>query len=350
MFADAQLTVTIRDLLSISKTAFRVFLVTTLLSQSLAFGAPVHAGKCEDLFLATTLKPKTVEEKLAFIEFGIRSSYGNAFKDMDITQKNGVSPRGLEKLVSLLDFERLTKNQILLILSRVSLSPLPLHRQLILRLQGKKYLVQNDLDTVSFANDLMRLGLMGFVDDIGQLQERGFRDHFMIYVQKYFPFIRMALTSVDSVFSLLQVASLSSKFKSTWNPEFDFMEFKDLSAQAQQDIFINGFIYTQDNTRISMGRRPGLALGFQMTARLLSVIFAMIALTMTLDQMHRKIAGMPPSHYFEDLIDTKFFEEATLKLYESGMIGAGLKVDEEKVRALIHKEVKRVEQHLDRQN
>ncbi len=347
MFATAKYTVTIHDLLSISKTALRVLLVSALLNQSIAFAAPVEAGKCQDLFLATTLKPQTVEEKLAFIEFGIRSSYGNSFRDMDITQKSGVSQRGIEKLLGLLDFERLTKNQILLILSRVSQSPMPLHKQLILRLKGKKYLVQNDLDTVSLANDLMRQGLMGFVEDIGQLQERGFRDHFMIYVQKYFPFIRMALTSVDSLFSLLQVASLSSKFKSTWNPEFNFIEFKNLNARAQQDIFVNGFVYTQDNTRISLGRRPALALEYQMTVRLISVIFAMIALTMTLDQLHRKIVGMPPSHYFEDLLNTKFFEEATLKLYESGMIGAGRKVDEEKVREKIHRQVKRVEQHLD---
>ncbi len=299
-----------------------------------------HTRSCESLFSSPSDIPSSVAEKLAYIEKAIRSGSRNAFKDIELTEINGVPNVGLQRLVSVIDFEDITKNQILLILSRISKSNMSVHKQLLLKLQGKKHLAQNDLNTMSLANDLMYESFLDFVSSTGNLQDRDVRDHFMIYVQKFFPFIRFGLTNVSSVFSLLQVANLSNKFRSALNPENNFVYFSKLSPEAQQRILEEGLLETQDETRLDLGRRSGFALNYQMTMRSISLLFAIVALVLTIDEIERNIHGKPGSHYFDDLIKSQFFQEIVFHVYLATLIDVdnAKPIDEKSVRLKIQQE------------
>lgn len=321
------------------KFSLVTLLILAIFNQSIALAEVPEVKSCEYLFNPKWVRgttPVTTTHKLYYIEDAIRSKSQNAFDGMDLVLKEGKHRTKLEKHLSKIDFERLTPNHVLSIHEHIAALPFPVRKQLYLIMTKRGHLAEEDFNTARIADDLMQSGLAEFIKENGGIHDRDIRDHYRVYLKKYYPMLSLIFASVYSVFTVFELPALISNFQGLFNPEISAVHFRALPEKVQEDILINGLANTSIETTRTLRLKSFLSLDYEITSKVIQTLGTLIALAFLLDQLSHHYLGYTIGNVFDDIVHREDLEEATYQVLSTGLV-PGKDFDESLVRKQIHK-------------
>ena len=324
------------------RLSFVVLLVCTLLNQSLVYATPVATNSCEDFMNSEPWAPGkaaiTLDHKLDFVETAVRSQSRHALDGIEVARRIGAEKQKIEKHLSGINFERLTPNNILTIHDHIAQLPFTVRKQLYLKLTGNGHLAEENFNTTRIANDLMKKGLIRFVKENGGIQDEHIRDHYRVYMKKYFPLVNLIFASIYTAFTGFDLPAVISNFQSLFNSNYSAVGFLSLPEKVQEDIFLNGLVKVAPETRESLRTKSYLSLNYEITSKIMNTIGTLIALAFLLDQLSHHFLGFTFGNVFDDIFNRNQIEEAAYESVTSGMTASGIPFDETYVRAQIHQQ------------
>ncbi len=315
-------------------------LVFILLNHSVAV-AELHTIKiksCENLFSPVWMVgtiPTSTAQKLYYIEAAGRFNTKSALDETAVAFKGGKRQAALENKISNFDFARLTPDNLAAIHSHIARLPFSLRKQLLLKLTKNGYLAEENFNTTRIANELMRQGLAQFLEENGGIQDRDIRDHYKVYLRKYFPLLNFLVGSLYSVVTVFELPALIANFNSFFNSRYNAVHFLALPLRVQEDIFLHGLEHMAPDTRNTLRVKSFLSMNYAIASKIIQTIGPLIALAFMLDQLSHHYLGFTLGQVFDDIVHREDLEEATYQILTSGFV-SGRDFDEALVRRQIH--------------
>ncbi len=317
-------------------------LVMTMLNQNIAFADSMSCQEFVSRQEGTVIwtpgtVPIAVEHKIAFVEHAIRTKTQAAFNGMEVPRKTGKARAKLEKHLKGIDFKTLTPNNLVTIHDHIAELPYSVRKQLYLKFTGKNIEAEENLSTVRFANSLSKGGLVQFVKENGLIEDKDIRDHYRVYIKKYFPLLNFAFSTVLAVLEGFSLPAVISSFQSLFNSKDYSNGFKKLPQHVQEDIFLNGIVNAAPETREALRVHSLVTLNNHIVSHIVNTLGTLMALAFILDQLSHHYLHYTFGNVYDDIFNGQELEDAAYLAITSGLNERGVSFDETYVRAEIHK-------------